>query len=63
MAAGQKDTVDACAMIGGIERRVRIGMSNRGRRCFGSRCRSGPMRDAEQVEAVTRMRTVDPQRH
>ncbi len=52
MAAGQKDTVDACAMIGGIERRVRIGMSNRGRRCFGSRCRSGPMRDAEQLKPL-----------
>lgn len=52
MAAGQKDTVDAHAMIGGIERRVRIGMSNRGRRCFGSRCRSGPMRDAEQLKPL-----------
>ncbi len=52
MAAGQKDTVDARAMIGGIERRVRIGMSNRGRRCFGSRWRSGPMRDAEQLKPL-----------
>ncbi|EJO54102.1 hypothetical protein BURMUCF2_B0596 [Burkholderia multivorans CF2] len=39
-------------MTGGIKRRVRMGMSNRGRRCFGSRCRSGPMRDAEQFKAL-----------